>query len=337
MKVLILGGTGVISRAIVEELLNDNHDVAIFNRGSKTLNFKKTVDQIIGDRKNISDFEEKMQAKHFDVIIDMIAFNKQDAMNTIRSFKGKVKQFIFTSSVAAYKRSPLHIPMIENTAELVTEPIFPYGYNKAEMERYLQQEMENDVPITIVRPSLTYGIGSQNIGVLRQNENIINRIRNNKPLVMFGDGTTPWNFTFAADLARGYAGLVDNKKALGEAFHITSDEAHIWDDLYLEFGKILGIKPKIIHIPTELLVKANPALFMNLYYDKMHAGILDNTKIKSVVPNFKTQISLHDGLTSIINWYEKKEMTNLSEKDIFEDKLVAIYNGWVKQMEALNN
>lgn len=336
MKVLVVGGTGVISRAIVKELLKNDHQVAIFNRGSRSLYSNGDVEQITGDRKNYSEFEERMKKRKFDVVIDMISFNEEDAKSTIRAFENNVEHIIVTSSTAAYKKPSKSVPIREDLEELEYEANFKYGFLKAEMERYLQEEIEDrNLKITIVRPSLTYGIGAENIGILRQNYGIVDRIRKGKPLVMFGDGTTPWNFTFAPDLAKGYAGLVGNKKSYGEAYHITSEENHIWEDLYLEFGKILSIEPKIVHIPSELLYRAAPNLCNHLYFEKTYCGIFDNHKIKRDVPGFKAEISLNKGLTEIINWFERDARNIDTEKDALEDKLVNLHSKWSSEITNL--
>jgi nucleoside-diphosphate-sugar epimerase len=336
VKILVLGGTGVISRCIVEELLSKNHEVAIFNRGTKSLAFSNDIEQIIGNKANSEEFAAVMKDKIFDVVIDMICFNEEDARTTVNVFGDRVEQIIITSSVAAYKRPYNTVPTIEAAEELFDDPAFGYAYEKAQVERYLQQEIiERNLPITIIRPSLTYGSGAANIGVLRQNYGIIDRMRNGKPLVMFGDGTTPWIFTFAQDLAKGYAGVAGNKKTYGEAYHITSDEVHIWDDLYLEFGKIIGVDPKIIHFPSELLMKAAPNLCTHLYYEKSYAGLFDNSKIKRDVPGFKAEISLHDGLKKMVEWYESVAYPVDAEIDQLEDQLVSIYNEWEKQISNL--
>jgi nucleoside-diphosphate-sugar epimerase len=336
MRILILGGTGVISRAIVEELLKNHHEVSIFNRATRRLNFNNEIEQITGDRKNYNEFEALMKKRRFDIVIDMICFNEEDAKSTLRAFQDNVEQIIITSSTAAYKRPFQSIPVIEELEQLTEDKAFKYSFDKAEMERYLcSQIQQHNMPITIVRPSLTYGIGAENIGVLRQNYGIIDRIKKGKPLVMFGDGTTPWSFTFAPDLAKGYAGLVGNKSAYGEAYHITSDEVHIWEDLYIEFGRIIGKEPNIVHISSELLRKASPVIFDHLYYEKSYSGIYNNSKIKRDVHNFKAEISLEKGLKTIVQWFEEENKRVDPLKDELEDKLVNLHTDWSKQIEKI--
>jgi len=325
VKVLILGGTGVISREIVSQLLEKKYNVTVFNRGRRKLSFNHKVEQLVGDRLNRIEFETLMKKKKYDVVIDMICFNKEDAMSTVKTFKDNVGQIIITSSIAVYKRPYKTVPTIEDAEELMDNKEFVYSYNKAEMERYLHKEInENELPITIVRPSLTFGVGAQNIGVLRQNYGIVDRIIKGKPLIMFGDGTTPWSFTFAVDLAKGFIALTGNKKSFGEVYHITSEDRNIWEDLYLEFGKIVGKKPIILHLPSEVLYKAAPRLCDHLYFEKKYSGLFDNSKIKRDAPGFKTSISLNKGLRTIVDWYKREASTIDPEKDALEDKLVSI-------------
>jgi len=336
MKVLVLGGTGVISRQIIPLLLEQGHDVTIYNRGIRASGFAKEVKTIFGDKFQRDEFENQMRMYKFDTVIDMICFNEEDAKSDIRAFKGNIGQLVVCSSGAAYKRPFKGVPISEANEELTTDCPFPYSYNKAGMERYLNSEMsKGELPITIIRPSLTYGVGSANVGVLRQNYGIIDRIRKGKPLIMFGDGTTPWAFTFAPDLARGFVGVVGNPAAYNEAFHITSDEVHIWDDLYLEIGKIIGVEPIIKHLPIDLLLESDKDIFEHIYYEKIYSGIFDNSKIKGAVPEFKACISLNQGLTTLIDWYEKEANTVDLKKDKYEDALVEKYNSWAEEMRNL--
>ena len=333
MNVLVLGGTGVISRAIAKLLLQKNHTVTLFNRGSQSLPYSGEVRRISGDRQNRKDFETRMRRESFDAVIDMICFNEADARSTVAAFRDNTGQIIICSSVAAYKRPYSSVPTVESAESLYDDPSFAYAWNKAEVERYLDEEISSrQLPVTIIRPSLTYGPGAANVGVLRQNYGIIDRIRKRKPLVMFGDGSTPWSFTFAPDLAKAFVGVLGNPKTFGQAYHACSEERCRWEDLYLEFGRVLGIAPEIVHISSELLVAANPELFSHLCLEKTFPGLFDNSKIRSVVPDFTCDISLHDGIKMMVEWFEKHANHVDPAKDSLEDKLVQLYLGWKNQM-----
>ncbi|WP_165452568.1 NAD-dependent epimerase/dehydratase family protein [Paenibacillus thalictri] len=336
MKVLVLGGTGLISSQIVVRLLEAGHDVSVFNRGKRPLPYGDSVASVVGDKSDAEGFTAIARSLDVDAVIDMISFDAQDARVTVNAFQHTVQQIIFCSSSAAYKRPYKSVPIREDAEDLFDDPSFGYAFGKAEMERYLQQvAAEGIVPVTIIRPSLTYGIGASNVGVLRQNYNIVHRIKNRKPLVMFGDGTTPWSFTFAPDLAKAFVGAVGNKMTYGQAYHATSDEIHIWQDLYTAFGEVLGIEPEIVHISSDLLKAANPDLFSHLYYEKSYCGLFDNTKVKRDIPSFKAEISLRAGLDMMVDWYERDAHAVDEAKDRLEDRLAALHGDWTRQLQQL--
>ncbi|MCS7462358.1 NAD-dependent epimerase/dehydratase family protein [Paenibacillus doosanensis] len=337
MKVLVLGGTGVISRSIVEAALAKQYEVAVFNRGSKNHLFSGEVECITGDKSNREQFRELMKDRRFDAVIDMISFDAADAQATLEALHGRAGQFVFCSSTAAYKRPFRTIPTAEDAEELFDDPSFAYAFQKAEMERYLGGMIKlGEVPVTIIRPSLTYGIGCANLGVLRQNFNIVHRIRSRKPLLMFGDGTVPWSFSFAPDVAKAFVGAVGNSNMYGKSYHATNEDVHIWQDLYLEFGKLLGVEPNIVHISTDLLVQASPALFSHLYYEKSYSGLFDNSKLKRDLPGYQADISLSAGLSMLLDWYERDGHQVDTEKDLLEDRLTGLYTEFGKQLKLLS-
>lgn len=336
MRILVLGGTGVISRGIVKELLKRNHEVTVFNRGKRNVLFDREVREIIGDRQDRDDFESSMKKEKFDVVIDMICLHPDDAASTIRAFGDTTKQIIVTSSVAAYKRPHKSLPIVEEKEELTDDARWSYGFYKAEIERYLQKvTAEKKARVTVIRPSLTFGPGGTNLGVLRQNYGIVDRIRKGKPLVMFGDGTSPFSFTFVPDLARGYAGVVGNEKTYGETYHICNEDRHLWDDLYLEFGRIVGMEPHIVHLPSEILYHGAPKLFDHLFFEKKYAGIFDNSKIRTVIPGYTADISLNEGLRMMLRWYEAEANQLDPEKDTLEDRLAALHSDWMHHISEV--
>ncbi len=336
MKVLVLGGTGVISREIVKLLIDKDHEVTLYNRGSRSLPVAGKVRQIIGDRADREGFESSMRKETFDAVIDMICFNEADARSTVSAFRDSGAQIVICSSVAAYQRPYKSLPTVESEESLFADPVFSYAFDKAEVERYLNEEIDNQqLPVTMIRPSLTFGPGAANMGVLRQNYGIIDRIRRGRPLVMFGDGSTPFSFTFTPDLAKAFVGVLGNPDTYGQAYHACSEERCRWEDLYLEFGKVLGLEVDIVHIPSELLVAADPDLFSHLFFEKTYPGLFDNSKIRSVLPDFDCDISLHDGVKMMVNWFETEANQVDPQKNALEDRLVELHGQWKAQMEAL--
>lgn len=335
MKVLVLGGTGVISRAIVLRLLKDGHEVTVFNRGLRQLPFLNEVRQLAGNKQDRDAFVRIMRAESFDAVIDMISFSASDASATLEALQDRTGHFVFCSSTAAYRRPMRSLPAREEDQLWFDDPAFPYGLEKARMEQYLlQAHGERQLPVTVIRPSLTYGEGAANLGVLRQNVNLVRRIRAGKPLVMFGDGQNPWSFTFAPDLAKGFVGVLGRSESFGECYHVTSEELTVWEDLYREFGRLLGREPHIVHLPSDLLMAADPGLFSHLYYEKCHAGLFDNAKIRSVVPECRAEISLREGLQLMMDWWERDAVQPDEDKDRLEDALADCHRQWAEQLRS---
>ena len=336
MKVLVIGGTGVISRGIVVLLLAKQHEVTLYNRGSRSLPFAGQVRQIIGDRADRETFKASLQKESFDVVIDMVCFSEPDAHSTLETFRDRVQQIIVCSSIAAYKRPYQTVPAREDAESLWEDPIFPYAFNKAAVDRYLQATIrDSGVPITIIRPSLTFGPEAANFGVLRQNYGVIERIRNGKPMLMCGDGSIPWSFTFVPDLAKAFVGAVGNRRTYGEHYHATSEECTMWKDLYLEIGRILGKEVHLFHLPSQVLYGADPNLCAHLYYEKSYAGLFDNSKVRRDIPEFQPTISLNQGLRSLISWFEAKSRAIDPQKDALEDKLFEVHRSLMHQVAGV--
>ncbi|MCL1987819.1 MAG: NAD-dependent epimerase/dehydratase family protein [Firmicutes bacterium] len=330
MNILVIGGTGVISTAIVDRLAELDNNVTVFNRGTRPVRYKSKVNVLTGDKTKTEQFNQTMKSQSFDAVIDMISYTKDDAAITLDAFWSLSEQphFIFTSTCATYKRPIRAVTITEDFERWTDDSFYPYGYHKACMEDYLLKRAEDGEKITVIRPSLTYGIGSKNIGVLRNNYGIIERLKRQKPVVVFGDGTNPWEFTFAPDIAKAYAGVVCREHCFGQIYHATSGDPRIWDDLYLEFGKIIGIEPKILHISTEMLMEADSERFLHVYQEKMFSGIFDNTKIKRDVPEYECDYTLDKTLRAIYDWYLSDSEARIVDKNLddFEDSLIIKYN-----------
>jgi nucleoside-diphosphate-sugar epimerase len=323
MKVLILGGTGVISREIVQELLRHNNEVTIVTRGQRPVQAGTNVEALRYDRHDTGGLAGALSGRRFDAVIDMICFDQSDASETVALFRDHTDHLVVVSSVAAYHRPYRSIPTSEDQEVLCSDPEFAYAFRKAQMENELDRSIKTGVPITIVRPSLTYGDGARNVGVLRQNAGILSRIREGKPLVMFGDGTVPWSFSFAPDVARGLVGLLGKSDVMGKSFHIVSQERTLWRDLYLEFGRIVGREPVFEYVPTLSLFRALPDLCGHLYYEKSFPGLFDDSKLKRVLPDFQCEVTLADGLRSLVESWLRDGLETDAAKDELEDRIVA--------------
>ena len=324
MRICVIGGTGNISRAVVRAGVAAGHEMTVINRGTRKVDFGGPVTEIIADRKDAAAFAAAVKDVQADAVIDMIAYDAADAAFTLKTFAGKTGQFLFTSSSAAYDRPYRAYPITEANAPLMTENVFPYGFNKAEMERYLCAQMDA-IPekITIIRPSLTFGEGGFNVGVMRQNAGILRRMQLGKPLLMCGDGSGLITLTFTPDIARAYIGLCGNPAAYGEAFHITSDTCVGYEQIYEAVGRARGLTPHFVYAPTKKLYDIDPALFGHLWIEKRWGHVFSNEKIKADVPGWEAVIGLDEGMKRQVEFWESIGMPVDPERDAYEDELCA--------------
>jgi nucleoside-diphosphate-sugar epimerase len=336
MKALVLGGTGSISREIVEQLVAAGHETTVYNRGQRETGMPLQVKKIIGDRFNYPAFEAQMAEHRFDVVFDMISYTAEDMASALRAFDGRTGHLIVTSSIACYKRPFRKMPPIpEEGNEYFDDPSNAYGYNKALLEQYLFAQIPKlkDLKVTVVRPCLTFGKGGNNLGIFRQNYGLVQRMRDGKPVVLFGDGQTPMSFSFTPDVARGYVLIAGNPKAYGQVYHLNSMEYTTWQDLYQTIGRVAtGKEPEIVHIATDLLLAAAPELNSHLYHDKQWVNLYDASKAGRDL-GFSCQLTVADGLKWLIGWWDAgHDQLVKADVDRFEDELVALYRKWEKEI-----
>ena len=246
-----------------------------------------------------------LAGQDFDAVVDFIAFTQEDIERDLRLFKGKTQQFVFISTAAAYEKPPQKYLVTEETP--LGNPYWQYARDKIVCESRLRKaNQEEGFPITIVRPSLTYGPTQIPfcVGSWAHPWTIIDRMRRGAKVIVPGDGTSLWVVTWSADLAKGLVGLLGKPEAIGEAFQITSDEVLTWNHIYLEAFAALGTEPNILHAPTDVIAACWPHAQGSLLGDKIHSVVFDNSKIKRLVPDFRCEVSWADGVRRAIAWYQ---------------------------------
>lgn len=325
MKVLFIGGTGIISSACTELAIHKGIDLYHLNRGKsdKTTSLPKR-NQLSVDIHNSAEVQRLLGSHVFDAVVDWISFVPDDLNNKLKLFKEKTKQFIFISSASAYQTPPLTLPVTEETP--LHNPYWQYSRDKAACEVLLKKEAQKyGFSYTIVRPSHTY---DNSLIPLLGGYTALHRIKNDQPVVVFGDGTSIWTLTHNSDFATGLVVLLGNEKALNETFHITSDEWLTWNGIFQLMGDALGKKPTLVHVPSSIIARYDTAIGDELLGDKSHSMLFDNTKIKSVVPEFACKIPFESGAKEIVNYYEthpEKQIVNAELNKMF-DQLIKDYS-----------
>lgn len=325
MKVLFIGGTGNISTEVSKLCLEKRIDLYLLNRGNSE-NKIYGAKEIICDISNFEQSEILLKNHNWDVVVNWIAFTKNDVEKDIKLFSGKTKQYIFISSASAYQKPPASPIVTESTP--LKNPFWQYSRNKIECEETLIAEYRNnDFPVTIVRPSLTYDtVIPVPIGGWKE-YTVVDRIKNGQKIIVHGDGTSLWTIMHAKDFAKGFVGLLNHQQAIGEAFHITSDEILTWNQIYEALAEAVNQTPNIIHIPSDFIGKYDEQLKCSLLGDKSYSVIFDNSKIKRFVPEFKATIPFKIGIKETINWFEEKQERKIiqQESNNLIDKIINDY------------
>jgi nucleoside-diphosphate-sugar epimerase len=332
MHVLFIGGTGLISTAIARQLLDAGHQVTLFNRGKTESRLPEGAQTITGNRGDYQAFIQTFSDKTYDVVVDMVAFHPNDSEAAVKAFKGRVGQFIFCSTVCVYSGPVATIPTPE------TEPyhsIGGYGKNKAECEKLLLREFEDGFPVTIMRPSHTYGEGGQIIrsfGTYDAMNMFVDRLRKGKPIIVQGDGNSMWAALHVDDAAKGFISTMGNEKCLGQAYNITADEWISWNMYHEQVAEVVGGTFNPVYIPTEVLAKIAPEQSGGLTDIFSWPSIFDNNKIKRDAGYPGQTISFKEGVGRTLAWLEANDRLPDSDTNDYEDRLIASWRAAVESM-----
>lgn len=333
MKVLFIGGTGNISSAVSKLAVKKGFELYLLNRGNRTEFIPEGARVINADIRNEEKVKKSLTGFEFDVVVDWVAFNPRHIQTDISLFKGKTGQYIFISSASCYQRPVTNYLIDESTP--LANPFWEYSRNKIACEELLISEYrKSGFPITIVRPSLTFGITA--IPHIMNSKKcawtLVDRIKNNKKVIVPGDGTSLWTITHNTDFAKGFAGLMGNIQASGQAFNISSDEVLNWDQITCAIGNAVGVKPDIIHIPSDFISAFAPHLKGNLLGDKSTSVVINSSKIKRFVPGFNATVPFSEGIKWSVEWYKSHpEMCKVDKEfNKLTDNIISAYQKGLK-------
>lgn len=332
MRVLILGGTGTISTAVVQRAFDEGHEVWVLNRGRSTPFYEAEAKHLVADRHDHKAFYDVLKGLEFDVVADFIAYVPDDVKQDIEVFHGRCGQFVFISSASAYQKPPAHYVITEETP--LSNPYWEYSRNKIACEEMLTAAYgEKGFPSVIVRPSHTYS-PRKIPGSFLKGYTLFDRILKDRPVITPDGGQTLWTMTWNEDFAAAFVGLFGNEQAIGEAFHITSDEALTWDQLHHEVGQALGHEVRIVHIPTEAMEKLHPPTYPGWKGDKSCSMVFDNNKIKRFVPGFEAKVCFHEGMCRCRDWLEKHPELKVVDEEM-NRQADHIIDAYVRVLDSL--
>ena len=305
MKVLFIGGTGIISTACTRLAAERGIDVTLLNRGRRSAHPPAGVRTLALDIEDVSAVTRELAGASFDAVVDWIAYEPAQVERDIALFRGRTRQYIFISSASAYQKPATHYLITESTP--LVNPYWEYSQQKiACEERLMRAYREEGFPVTIVRPSLTYGDTQIALAVnsWAKSYTVVDRMRRGKKVIVPGDGSSLWVITHNTDFAKALVGLLAREQAIGHAFHATSDEVMCWDQWYRLTAEAAGAEPSLVHIPSDFIAACIPEARGGLLGDKAVSVVFDNTKIKRFVPDYCATVPFTQGIRRTMAWFD---------------------------------
>jgi nucleoside-diphosphate-sugar epimerase len=285
LNVLFVGGTGQISLCCVEAALAAGHRVSIYNRSQTPAGLSRDVEVITG-RFDDDEAYAALGRRSFDVICQFIAYEEAEVRRDLNTFRGRTAQYIFISTASAYQKPVRHFRITEETP--LENPYWEYSRKKIACEQLLRGQTE--LPYTIVRPSHT--TRTRVPSVFMEGDQAPSRMLRGLPIVVHGDGSTLWPVTRSEDFAVPFVRLFGNTRALNDDFHITTDHAFTWDEIYQAIGRGIGAKVDIVHVATDTLIRYQPEWIGPVLGDKKYSLLFDNSKIKGVAGDFHCETDI---------------------------------------------
>lgn len=317
MKALLIGGTGTISSGVARRLSALGWDLWLLNRGNRGDRVLPGATVLTGDiNLGVEAIESLLEGMSFDVVIDFVAFVPEQLERDVRLFTGKTRQFIFISSASAYQKPLNHYRITESTP--LANPLWEYSRNKIACEDFLMAEYRRSgFPCTIVRPSHTYDDRYLPVAVhgKKGSWQVVDRIIRGKPVLVHGDGSSLWTLTHTDDFAKGFCGIMGNPLAIGETFHITSDETLSWNQVYDSLGAALGKDVTKYHVSSDFLSACDPEYAGTLAGDKANSVVFDNAKIKRLVPGFSATVRFDEGVLRCVRYLLDTPAAQVADPD----------------------
>jgi nucleoside-diphosphate-sugar epimerase len=338
MNVLFIGGTGIVSSACTRLSLRRGIKLTLLTRGKHAADRVAGAETVHADINDPSAVARALRGRQFDVVVNWIAFTPADIERDLELFRGRTRQYIFISSASAYQKPSTDYLITESTP--LANPHWDYSRNKiACEERLLKAYREEGFPITIVRPSLTYG---ENLIPLVINSwaersyTVVDRMLKGQKVIVPGDGSSLWVITHDSDFAKGFVGLLGHEQSIGQAFHITTDEVLSWNQLYRIVGAAVGVEPRIVHIPSDFMVACLPDMEGTLVGDKAVSVVFDNSKIRRFVPDYVATTRFAQGIRQSLDWFDAHPARKVidSEANATWDKLIDNYEKGLREAVA---
>jgi 2'-hydroxyisoflavone reductase len=323
MKVLVIGGTLFIGRLLVEELVKAGHEVTILHRKPKH-DFGRRVENIMGDRNDVSTFREAISTRRFEVVFDNAydwerGTTAQQVEATVRMFGERLTRYIFMSSVAAYGDGLNHKESDPLAPDYHADP---YVRHKATTERLLfRMHSQTGLPVVTFRPPFVYGPGNP----FYREAFFWDRLRAGRPVIIPGDGHRLMQFAYVNDIVQAMIRSMDEPRAVGEAFNIGDTKPLTQVEVVEKMAKVANTEATLVRIPRDVIAQNGGSVMEEPYYFGEYYDLAPITmNIGKVTRMLKMKLTPFEaGLKETFKWYTRNHKPRTAGFE-FDDKLLAM-------------
>ena len=306
-RVLVIGGTLVIGRALVDQLLERGDDVVIMHRGRGTP-FGPRVGEIICDRNDTAAVQAALRDTRFDVVYDNVydwergTTAEQVAAAAMAAANG-LRRYVFTSSVAVYHPGGEYA---EDVELVPSDSPNPYGGNKAATERTLfALGRAQGIPVTTLRPAFVYGEHNP----LEREAFFWDRLLAGRPVIIPGDGLWTMQWVLSRDVARAAILASEKDAAVGHAYNLANYPPITAVDFVRLLARVAGTNANLVHVPRERIHQLGggvmtPPFYFGVYLDVPPITVLSDRVRSKLGMEFTP---LERGLRETFRWYEQQE------------------------------
>jgi nucleoside-diphosphate-sugar epimerase len=301
MKVLFLGGAGMIGSAAASAAVATGAEVTVVTRSEPVRPLASGVRPLRADVRDTAALKAALGGEEFDAVVDWVGFTPDDVRAHPDLFSGRTGQYVFISTCSVFGRPVPHLPITESSPR--RQPVFGYARDKIACELLLEDAYRSgDFPLTIVRPFHTY---DRTVVPVLAGWTAIERMRAGRPVLVHGDGTSLWSLTHVRDFARAFVPLLGLDQAVGESVNVVSGDILTWDQIHLTLAAAAGVRhPLLRHRSSESIAELVPGWAQVLEHDFRHSMLFDTAKLRSLVPGFAPQVSFSEGAREVLAHYD---------------------------------
>lgn len=308
MQILLLGGTGAMGVSLKSILAQRGDDIYITSRRSHK--GEGNIHYLCGDAHDDSFMSEVLKDR-YDAIVDFMIYGSGEFEYKAKRLLNATGQYIFTSSSRVYANS--QTPITEETPRLLDVckdadylKTDEYALAKAREENVLFHSVQKNW--TIIRPYITYNVERLQLGAIEKDIWLYRALHGRSIVLPKDVASHQTTMTYGGDVAAAIAGLIGNKKAYGEAFHLTGTEHMAWFkvlDIYMDvLEKECGTRLEIYMPENSLEISKIMTNTAQVVYDRLYDRVFDNSKLISVIGGISFA-PMKEGLSQCLNEFMK--------------------------------